>query len=185
MVDMKKYYSDIDSKKLSPTKPTIPSLRSEKTWVTDCTCVVCRRRKEEEARSTRSMEIFADFYRIFPEHAELRPHKLFLLPHKLWAFVFKTRTWGKNQWLGGGGIAYRNNRTTSRKGFRGTHISAGYDRQTRYGCQPHQNIESTSRQLYPSEYSWRENGGCSLERRFYPGERPGSDHSTSWQTWRW
>ncbi|KAE9365610.1 P-loop containing nucleoside triphosphate hydrolase protein [Stipitochalara longipes BDJ] len=93
MVDMKKYYSDVDSKKDNPTKPTIPAHRSEKTWLTDCTCVICRKRKEEASRAKRSLELFADFYRIFPEHTKLKPHKFFLLPHKLWAFVFKTRTW--------------------------------------------------------------------------------------------
>jgi hypothetical protein len=156
MVDMKKYYSDIDSKKENPSKPTIPALRSEKTWVTDCTCVVCRKRKEDVSRSKPTLQLFADFYRLFPEHAKLEPHKLFLLPHKLWAFVFKTRTWGKKQKHAQNQIVNRWNRTASRQRFPGTNFPARHDRQVGHGCNSHQDSEGASWELYPPEHPRRE-----------------------------
>jgi hypothetical protein len=92
MVDMKKYYSDIDFSR----RPIVTANAPDKSWVTDCACVVCRRRKEEAAQSEWKTEIFGDYHRIYPEsYKSLKAHKYFLLPHKLWAFVFKTRTWGK------------------------------------------------------------------------------------------
>jgi len=92
MVDMKKYYSDINDS----GRPLVSDTAPEKPWVTDCACVVCRRRKEEAAQSEAKPEIFGDYHRIVPEtHEFLEAHQYFLLPPRLWAFVFKTRTWGK------------------------------------------------------------------------------------------
>jgi len=93
MVDMKKYYTEIDRKNAKPTMPVVTHVEPEKAWVTDCSCIVCSRRKEE--RST-SEEAFGDYHGIYPEDNDrLTPHQYFLLPEIIWAFVFKTRTWGK------------------------------------------------------------------------------------------
>jgi hypothetical protein len=129
MVDMKKYYSDVDSTKGASTRPSVSALQPERSWVTDCSCVVCRRRKEEAAQSERSMEIFGDYHRIYPESWKtLKPHKLFLLPHKLWGFVFKTRTWGKPRMDVVAEMTDSKNRTTSCEIIQAAYFSAGYDR---------------------------------------------------------
>ena len=100
MVDMKSYYSDIDSKLAEPTKPKVTLLAPEKTWVTECACSVCRERKERNSESARELAIFGNYHGIYPEDMDddekLSPHQSFLLPPHIWAFVFKTRTWGKS-----------------------------------------------------------------------------------------
>ncbi|KAH6676509.1 ATPase [Halenospora varia] len=95
MVDMKKYYSDVDSKRGSPSTKPNPSWRQpDQAWVTDCLCPICTKRKEEATSAKPSFEIFAKYHGIIPErHKTLDAHQFFLLPDKLWAFIFKTRTW--------------------------------------------------------------------------------------------
>jgi hypothetical protein len=99
MVDMKKYYQDVDSKlddeyPSKSTKPIVSWSRPEQNWVTDCACSVCEQRKEE-AQTKKRPEMFEYYHGLTPEEEkELDPHRYFLLPRKLWAFVFKTRTWG-------------------------------------------------------------------------------------------
>ncbi|KAF8846682.1 hypothetical protein BDZ45DRAFT_812136 [Acephala macrosclerotiorum] len=95
MVDMEKYYSEIDhDKSEESTKPEVSLLRPEKSWVTDCSCFLCRFRKEERSKTEREPGVFEDYHGIYPEErASLTPHQLFLLPPNIWAFVFKTRTW--------------------------------------------------------------------------------------------
>jgi hypothetical protein len=100
MVDMKKYFNDVDSKLDSlpygnkSTKPLVSWFRPDQNWVTDCPCSVCEQRKEVAKRKKKTY-IFGEYHGITPEEKkELDPHRYFLLPRKLWAFVFKTRTWG-------------------------------------------------------------------------------------------
>lgn len=93
MVDMEKYYTEIDRKNGTPTIPVVTHLTPEKSWVTDCSCIVCWRRKEE---SSTTEEAFGEYHGIYPGDKDtLTPHQLFLLPAIIWAFVFKTRTWGQ------------------------------------------------------------------------------------------
>ena len=96
MVDMKKYYSDIDSKRgMRSTKPDVSWLQPDKTWIADCSCLVCQPRKEENNRVKEGANLFGDYHGIYPEDVDsLTAHQLFLLPHMLWGYVFKTRTWG-------------------------------------------------------------------------------------------
>ena len=97
MVDMKKYYNDVDSKldTVEPTKPYVTWSRPEQNWVTDCACIVCEQRKED-GKSKKTREMFDNYHGLTPEEeGDLDPHRYFLLPKVLWAFVFKTRTWGK------------------------------------------------------------------------------------------
>ena len=96
MVDMKKYYSDVDSKTgMPPVKPYVSWLQPDKTWIADCSCFVCQRRKEENTRAKEGADMFGGYHGIYPEDIEsLTPHQLFLLPHRLCGYVFKTRTWG-------------------------------------------------------------------------------------------
>jgi hypothetical protein len=94
MVDMKSYYLDIDSRLQNPTKPHVTFTSREKSWVSDCSCPVCKQRKEQKTLTKKVP--FVDYNGIFPEDEEsLTPHQYFLLPQKLWGFVFKTRTWGE------------------------------------------------------------------------------------------
>jgi hypothetical protein len=98
MVDMKKYYNDVDSKldlgyTSTSTKPIVSWSRPDQNWVTDCSCSVCEQRKEET--QSKKPEMFERYHGLTPEEEKkLDPHRYFLLPRKLWAFVFKTRTWG-------------------------------------------------------------------------------------------
>lgn len=93
---MKKYYSDVDTMNYKKTRPDVSFSRPEKPWITDCLCVVCCRRKEEDAASKSTSDAFSDYHGISPDlTAELTAHMAFLLPQKVWGFVFKTRTWGE------------------------------------------------------------------------------------------
>lgn len=90
MVDMNKYYAGIDS-----TRPDVSWLQPAKSWITDCSCFVCRRRNKERSQAKAEGEPFEDYHGIYPkDNKSLTPHQYFLLPPKIWAFIFKTRTWG-------------------------------------------------------------------------------------------
>ncbi|KFY59939.1 hypothetical protein V496_05480 [Pseudogymnoascus sp. VKM F-4515 (FW-2607)] len=89
MVDMNKYYAGIDS-----TRPDVSWLQPAKSWITDCSCFVCRRRNKERSQAKAEGEPFEDYHGIYPkDNKTLTPHQYFLLPPKIWAFIFKTRTW--------------------------------------------------------------------------------------------
>lgn len=57
-----------------------------------CSCTVCSRRRAPNANSSGVL-----FENIYPKLAtDLKDDQLFLLPKNMWAYVFKTRHWGKH-----------------------------------------------------------------------------------------
>jgi hypothetical protein len=129
MIDMKKYYSDVDSKLKIPTRPVVTQFQPVRPWVTDCSCVVCRRRKDESTQLDQTLESFGDYHGIYPENWKgLEPRKLFLLPQKLWGFVFKTRTWGMVRTDVVVEVTDNNIRKSSCKMVAGPNLSERYDR---------------------------------------------------------
>jgi hypothetical protein len=67
MVDMKRYYSEIDHENRKSNMPEVSHLRPEKSWVSDCSCFVWRRRKEERSKTETELEMFEDYHGIYPE----------------------------------------------------------------------------------------------------------------------
>ena len=124
MVDIKKYYSDIDSEKSKrhSTKPEVSYLIPQKAWVTDCFCPVCRKRKEEKLQEQREPEMFTDYHGVFPENQTLTSHHFFLLPTKIWGFVFKIRTWGRLPYHNRVQVTDDNYRETSYQVFPGAEV---------------------------------------------------------------
>lgn len=79
-------------------RPSLMDMKSDsRNWVSDCTCSVCKTRRE--AGNDNSASAFED-YTIYPKNAgeldrELPDEMYLLLPGVVQAYVFRTRTWGK------------------------------------------------------------------------------------------
>ncbi|KAF5500539.1 Lon protease [Colletotrichum siamense] len=85
MVDLKTVYDDeIDE---VPVQLAQQDLRS---WVSDCTCDVCRRRKQDESQLKRDAPQFVSFGN---KTKDFTAHELLLMPKFVTAYVFRTRTW--------------------------------------------------------------------------------------------
>lgn len=61
-------------------------------WVSDCTCEVCRRSKQEESQHKRIPPLFVSFGN---KSADFSPQELLLMPTSVSAYVFRTREWGE------------------------------------------------------------------------------------------
>lgn len=88
MVDMDAYFEDFRE-----TRPLVLSSDSDsRTWISDCTCSVCNRRRDQSKENKSA--IFSDFDGLSPKTIEeLSDQHYFLLPSNLYAYVFRTRTW--------------------------------------------------------------------------------------------
>jgi hypothetical protein len=93
MVDMNAFYEQNPHRR--------PEHMDEKSdirgWISDCTCPVCSGRRE--AKSDQAISMFAD-YTILPKVDKqwdygLEDHRALLLPGQVWAYVFRTRSWGR------------------------------------------------------------------------------------------
>jgi hypothetical protein len=88
---MKTYYAQPG--KVPPT--FMDTTKDMASWVSDCTCHVCNNRRKASEVTTNKLA-FAKFHEIFPEDVdELDDETYYLLPPTIYAYVFKTRTWGK------------------------------------------------------------------------------------------
>lgn len=182
MVDMKEFHSQSDY-----DKPSVSFIAPEKPWVTDCSCFVCRRRKEEQKfKNEEKSDVFEDYHGIYPEDRKsLTPHQLFLLPTKIGAFLFKTRTWGAYRRHNEFEITDNSGRATSCHKFRQSRIQARPDRQAGNGSDPYPNSESTSWQLYSRKQARCQIDAGAVERGFHSRQRPRSDYSSPWPAWSW
>jgi hypothetical protein len=107
MVDMNSFYSDTRrniAKEVnrplphSPLGHQIPNLMDKsdhRDFVSDCPCHICSESKNEKLQKT---AIFDRYDNITPKNQPtLTNHQCFLCAKQVYAFVFKTRTWGKRE----------------------------------------------------------------------------------------
>ena len=90
MVDCKSLYAGVPDERPNLVDPGLDS----RTWVTDCTCNTCHKRRQNHEQKAKA--IWADYDLIqVADLDKLTEHMQFLLPPVIWAFVFKTRSWGE------------------------------------------------------------------------------------------
>jgi hypothetical protein len=109
MVDLNSFYSETRRKiegemkknsrqfpSYSPLEEKIPKLMDNsdhRDFVSDCPCHICNENKNEKAQKT---VVFDNYDKITPKNrSTLTDHQYFLCAKQIYAFVFKTRTWGK------------------------------------------------------------------------------------------
>jgi hypothetical protein len=112
MVDLNSFYSET-RRKIEDMKKTSTSFRSysslegkipqlmdksdHRDFVSDCPCHICNENKNEKAQKT---GIFDGYDNITKKRPTLTDHQYFLCAKQIYAFVFKTRTWGKQGLIG-------------------------------------------------------------------------------------
>jgi hypothetical protein len=90
MVDLKTYYADFPS-----MKPRLMGGGDCRKWISDCTCIVCKEKKGTETKKLQSP--FETYNGITLEQWDnIETHQYFLCPKEIDAFVFRTRSWGKD-----------------------------------------------------------------------------------------
>ncbi|KAL1605010.1 hypothetical protein SLS60_004553 [Paraconiothyrium brasiliense] len=90
MVDMDAYLEAFPGRRCV----IMASSSDKRTWVSDCTCSVCAHNRDMAA--DKKTTVFEDYDSLPPKtRDELDAEQYLLLPSHVYAYVFRTRTWGR------------------------------------------------------------------------------------------
>jgi hypothetical protein len=99
MVDLKSYYASLkadpkDSRNDPNTRPIMMDRSDLRNWTSDCACPICIKKTEHLKLDSKFTDI--NYNGITNIHTKrLTDHHYFLCPKEIYAFIFKTRSWGK------------------------------------------------------------------------------------------
>ena len=91
MVDSEVYYEEFEG-----DRPFLGGILDTSPYsVSECLCHVCLKTKQRGVRPKLSR--YSDYDDLYPETTKtLTNHQYFLCPTSVWAYVFKSRAWGKS-----------------------------------------------------------------------------------------
>ena len=89
MVDLAGFYNERVSR-----EPILMGDEDCRSWKSDCDCSLCKRNLKLDTKKI--SPLFGDYNNLtWFDDLELTPHKYLLCPQEIYAFVFRTRIWGK------------------------------------------------------------------------------------------